>query len=138
MTAVPEDLVITLWHGFESFTITPVRGFLDVPTEIEATYDGRIGWQRDTPERLIRFAFGRVRFASTSLDEPGRAAAEIAAHLAALDGDWPGTTAHVVLLPVVDFSLTYEVTPQPRREEPPPPPPASVMEALAQFGLNPS
>jgi hypothetical protein len=111
---VPDGMRITIWHSLTEFTTTPVRAILHVPTTVTASYDGNApGWVPETPpRRLIGFSFSFLgEIAGRAMAEVDEIAAMIAAHLAAMDEDWPGQEAHVRLYPVVDISLMWEVTP---------------------------
>jgi hypothetical protein len=119
---VPDGMMITLWHSLASCTITPVRGILATPTQIEASYDGgSAGWWIEQPPHLIMFSFAfSEHITGRGMDEVNQIAATIASHLAAMAEDWPTQEAHVRLFPIVDFSMMWEVLPERQAEYLPP------------------
>jgi hypothetical protein len=129
---------VTVHQSPDEFTIIPASRILEVPTPIRGYYDGDAGWQqRDTPERLIRFSFSwQSPMAAQPFTDVLALATRLAAHLAAMDDGWPTGEAHVMLLPVVDLSLTFEVTPETRAAARPDPSPALAVLADLSHGLG--
>jgi hypothetical protein len=109
---IPADLRITVWHSLTSWTLMSARSVLAVPETVTGSYDGDTGFGTAPEPPFIWFDIlwcaALAGFGSADVDQM---AAVLGAHLASAAGDWPGTEAHVRLRPVVDFHMTYQVTP---------------------------
>jgi hypothetical protein len=111
---IPADLVVTVWQSPDEFTVIPVRQILDVPTGIKGVSDGPQGFAAPPERPFILFDAGWHKdLAGRGFEDFCRMAAEIASHLAAINGDWPSSgEAHVRSLPVVDTKFSFVATPR--------------------------
>lgn len=110
--AIPEDLVITIDRSPTESTLIPVRDVLSVPAVAEPVWDGADPPAAAPEPPFILFSFGWMRhFAGNGFEDVCRMAAQIGAHLAAIDGNWPSAEAHLRALPVVDTRFSFLVAP---------------------------
>lgn len=110
--AIPDDLVITIDLSPREATLIPVRQILAVPAVAEPIWDGPEPPAAAPEPPFILFSFGWLRhFAGSGFGDVCRMAAQIGAHLAAIDGNWPTTEAHLRALPVWDTRFSFLVAP---------------------------
>jgi hypothetical protein len=109
---IPEHMHVTVWQD-NGCTMIPVRDVLAQPVTVTATYEGGPAWGlARSAERLIAFSFGwRQEFMGQSFEDLGVFAADLAAHLASADAEWPGSEAAVWSLPVVDTKFMFQAVP---------------------------
>jgi hypothetical protein len=133
---VPDDMRLTIWRTAGDFTILPAAAVLAVPTEIRGRYDGSGLWLPPESGPLIRFSFSWLAIPGTAFLATLAVAERLASHLADMAGDWPSRIAHTVLLPVVDTSYEFEVTPEARQRVPVPSASETLGAALGALGMG--
>ena len=110
--AIPGDLVITIDRSPTETILTPARDVLSVPAVAEPIWDGPDAPAAAPEPPFILFRFGWMRhFAGNGFEDVCRMAAQIGAHLAAMEDGWPTAEAHLRALPVVDTQFSFLVAP---------------------------